>query len=117
AEGRGRPGAVRSGGECVVVLAFRRWGVGRGLHRGLCDRPLMAAEASRAKAKPGGSEPELLELPAPTAWPMALAFGVTLIFGGLVTNLAVSLVGLVVGLAGAIGWWRPVRPRRANAGI
>ena len=70
----------------------------------------MAAEASRAKAKPGGSEPELLELPAPTAWPMALAFGVTLIFGGLVTNLAVSLVGLVVGLAGAIGWWRQVLP-------
>ena len=70
----------------------------------------MAAEAPRATAKPGGSEPELLELPAPTAWPMALAFGVTLIFGGLVTNLAVSLVGLVVGLAGAIGWWRQVLP-------
>ena len=71
----------------------------------------MAADASpRAAAKPGGSQPELLELPAPTAWPMALAFGVTLIFGGLVTNLAVSLVGIVVGLAGAIGWWRQVLP-------
>ena len=70
----------------------------------------MAAEAPRTTAKPGGSEPELLESPAPTAWPMALAFGVTLIFGGLVTNLVVSLVGIVVSLAGAIGWWRQVLP-------
>jgi hypothetical protein len=70
----------------------------------------MAADSARATAKPDRSEPELLELPAPTAWPMALAFGVTLIFGGLVTNLAVSLVGIVVSLAGAIGWWRQVLP-------
>ena len=71
----------------------------------------MAADASpRASAKPGGSQPEVLELPAPTAWPMALAFGVTLICGGLVTNLAVSLVGIVVSFAGAIGWWRQVLP-------
>jgi len=41
---------------------------------------------------------------------MALAFGVTLIFGGLVTNLAVSLVGIAVSLAGAIGWWCQVLP-------
>lgn len=70
----------------------------------------MAAESARAATKPGGSEPEVLELPASTASPMALAFGVTLIFGGLVTNLVVSLVGIVVSLAGAIGWWRQVLP-------
>ena len=70
----------------------------------------MATESARAATKPGGSEPEVLELPASTASPMALAFGVTLIFGGLVTNLVVSLVGIVVSLAGAIGWWRQVLP-------
>jgi len=71
----------------------------------------MAADASpRASATPGGSEPDLLELPAPTAWPMVLAFGVTLVFGGLVTNVAVSLVGVVLSLAGVIGWWRQVLP-------
>jgi len=41
---------------------------------------------------------------------MALAFGVTLILSGLVTNLAVSVVGIVVSFAGAIGWWRQVLP-------
>src|SRR5215471_14574390 len=110
-DGIAPPGPCRSRGDCLVVLALRRCGVGRGLHRGLRDRALMAADSSpRASARSGGSEPELLESPAPTAWPMALAFGVTLIFGGLVTNLVVSLVGIVVSLAGAIGWWRQVLP-------
>ena len=36
------------------------------------------AESARATAA--------IELPAPTAWPMVLALGVTLIFAGLVTN-------------------------------
>ena len=71
----------------------------------------MAADPSpRASVRPAGSEPDQLELPAPTAWPMVLAFGVTLICAGLVTNLSVSIVGGVVSLAGAIGWWRQVLP-------
>jgi len=51
-----------------------------------------------------------VELPRPTAWPMVVALSVTLVLGGLVTNLAVSLVGIVLGLAGGIGWWREVLP-------
>lgn len=57
-----------------------------------------------------GREPQALELPAPTAWPMVAAFGVTLGFAGLVTHLAVSIVGVVVGLVAAVGWWREVLP-------
>jgi len=57
-----------------------------------------------------GREPEAIELPAPTAWPMAAAFGVTLGFAGLVTHLAVTIVGVVVGLVAAVGWWREVLP-------
>jgi hypothetical protein len=49
-------------------------------------------------------------MPAPTAWPMALAFGITLALGGLVTNLSVTAVGLVVALVAAVGWWRQVLP-------
>jgi hypothetical protein len=55
-------------------------------------------------------EPEAFETPAPTVWPMALAFGVTLLGAGLVTNVSVSAVGLVVALVAAVGWWRQVLP-------
>jgi hypothetical protein len=34
-----------------------------------------------------------LRIPAPTAWPIVLAFGVTLIFAGLVTSESVTAVG------------------------
>jgi hypothetical protein len=57
-----------------------------------------------------GREPDALELPAPTAWPMVAAFGVTLGFAGLVTHAAVSIVGVVLGLVAAVGWWREVLP-------
>lgn len=43
-------------------------------------------------------------------WPMVTAFGITLLATGLVTHLAVSVVGLVVALCGAVGWWRDVLP-------
>jgi hypothetical protein len=41
---------------------------------------------------------------------MVLAFGVTLLFAGLVTNAIVSGVGLVLALVAAVGWWRQVLP-------
>ncbi len=55
-------------------------------------------------------EPETIELPAPTVWPMVLALGITLLFAGLVTNAIVSAVGLVLALVAAVGWWRQVLP-------
>jgi hypothetical protein len=52
----------------------------------------------------------MIEVPASTPWPFVTAFGLALIFAGLVTTLAVSVVGLVVLLAGAVGWFRNVLP-------
>jgi hypothetical protein len=57
-----------------------------------------------------GRESEALDLPAPTAWPMVAAFGVTLGFAGLVTHPAVSIVGAVVSSVAAVGWWREALP-------
>ena len=54
--------------------------------------------------------PEMIEVPAPTPWPFVTAFGLALLFAGLVTSLAVSAVGLVVVLRGAVGWFRDVLP-------
>jgi len=57
-----------------------------------------------------GAEPGTIEMPAPTAWPMALALGITLACAGLVTNEIVSVVGVVLALAAGVGWWRQVLP-------
>jgi len=54
--------------------------------------------------------PDHVILPAPTIWPFVSAFGITLICAGLVTHPALSVVGLVVALAGAVGWFRNVLP-------
>ena len=51
-----------------------------------------------------------VELPAPTAWPIVLAFGLTLVFAGLVTSISVSLLGAILAIAGCIGWFRDVLP-------
>ena len=53
---------------------------------------------------------DMIEVPAPTPWPLVTAFGLTLIFAGLVTSLGVSFVGLLVLLRGAVGWFRNVFP-------
>ncbi len=52
----------------------------------------------------------VIEVPAPTPWPFVTAFGLALLAAGLVTSLAVSVVGLVVILFGAVGWFRDVLP-------
>jgi hypothetical protein len=53
-------------------------------------------------------------LPAPTAWPLALALGVALIFAGLLTNVSISVLGAVLYLAGAVGWFRQVFPHEQH---
>jgi len=55
-----------------------------------------------------------VELPAATPWPLVTAFGVTLLFGGLVTSAIVSVVGIVAFVAGAVGWWRDVLPHEKH---
>ena len=52
-----------------------------------------------------------IELPAPTAWPIVLAVGVTLMFAGLLTAAPVSVLGVVLAAAGCVGWFREVLPR------
>ena len=59
---------------------------------------------------PAHDEHPRIDLPAPTAWPMVVALGITLAFAGLVTHAAVSVVGIALALIGAVGWWREVLP-------
>jgi len=64
--------------------------------------PEQIAQARRA--------PTEVELPAPTAWPIVLAFGFTLLFTGLLTSASVSVLGAVLTVAGCVGWFREVFP-------
>ncbi len=61
--------------------------------------------------------PNTVEMPAPTAWPIVLAFGITLLFAGLVTSAAVSVLGAVLMIAGAVGWFRDVLPHEAHESV
>src|SRR6267143_1414544 len=54
--------------------------------------------------------PVEIEMPASTAWPLVLAFGLTLMFAGLLTRASVSVLGAVLAIAGCVGWFREVLP-------
>jgi hypothetical protein len=62
-------------------------------------------QSSRSANLRGG-----VELPAPTAWPIVLAFGATLLFAGLLTSADISIVGGVLLVVGSVGWFRDVLP-------
>ncbi len=51
-----------------------------------------------------------IQLPAPTAWPMVFALGVSLMLAGMVTHWAISLLGLMMAVAGIVGWFFQVLP-------
>src|SRR5262245_45841178 len=53
-----------------------------------------------------------VKVPAPTAWPLVLAAGCTLVFAGLLTSASVSALGAVLAVAGCAGWFREVLPRQ-----
>src|SRR5229473_3232189 len=55
-----------------------------------------------------------IEMPAPTVWPIVLAFGFTLVFAGLVTSASLSILGAVFAIAGCVGWFRDVLPHEKH---
>ena len=57
-----------------------------------------------------GNADNPIEAPAPSPWPMLMALGLTLAFAGLVTNVAVTVVGGVLFISGAVGWFGDVLP-------
>ena len=63
------------------------------------------------------SQTETIEMPAPTAWPIILAFGLTLVFAGLVTSSSVSLLGAILAVSGCIGWFRDVLPDEKHESV
>lgn len=64
---------------------------------------------SESRRPPEGAA-RVIRMPTPTPWPLVLAFGLTLIATGLVTTLAVSVLGLLLAVWGAVGWFRELLP-------
>lgn len=75
----------------------------------------MVPAESRSQA-PDASR-STIHLPAPTAWPIILAFGVTLLMAGLVTSASVSILGAILFVAGCVGWFRDVLPQEKEETI
>jgi len=58
-----------------------------------------------------------LKAPASTAWPVVLAFGFTLMFAGLLTNVSISLLGAALAACGSAGWLREVFPHEQEIAV
>ena len=64
--------------------------------------------------KSESSEANTIELPSPTAWPIVLAFGITLVFAGMLTSASISLLGGFLTVFGCVGWFRDVLPHEKH---
>jgi len=56
-------------------------------------------------------------MPSPTAWPIVLGFGITLVFAGMVTTVSVSILGGILALGGYAGWFRDVLPQEKHESV
>src|SRR5258705_211445 len=63
------------------------------------------------------NSPDTLQMPAATAWPVCLAFGITLLFAGLVTSQSISILGAILAIAAAVGWFRNVLPHEMHESV
>jgi hypothetical protein len=58
-----------------------------------------------------------IDVPASTAWPLVLAFGLTTMAAGLVTDISVTVLGGILTVAGIVGWFRAVLPHEAHESL
>jgi hypothetical protein len=59
----------------------------------------------------------VIQVPASTGWPLVAAFGLTLVFAGLLTHVMVSTFGAVTLCMGLVGWFHQVLPGEAHESV
>jgi len=59
----------------------------------------------------------VIQVPTSNGWPLVAAFGLTMVFAGLLTHVMVSILGAVALLAGLVGWFREVLPQEAHEAV
>ena len=62
-------------------------------------------------------EGDSIQVPAPTGWPLVAAFGLTMVFAGLLTHVMVSALGAVTLCMGLAGWFRQVVPHEVHESV
>src|SRR4029453_3903296 len=58
-----------------------------------------------------------IQVPASTGWPLVAAFGLTLIFAGLLTHVMVSTLGAVTLCLGLLGCFPQFLPNEAHESV
>src|SRR6202790_1108012 len=76
----------------------------------------MASETFEAPAG-AAQTPRTIDLPARTAWPIILAFGLSLVFAVLVTSVSLSILGAICAVAGGVGWFFDVLPHEKRESV
>jgi len=77
----------------------------------------MADESINKGGEKTESSMAIVHMPAPTPWPIVLAFGSTLLFAGLATTSTISVLGALLMIAGILGWFRDVLPHEAHEAV
>lgn len=77
----------------------------------------MATTSTTEQSNGDFRNPHTIEVPARTVWPFILAFGVALLFAGLVTSMSVSVLGAALALAGCVGWFSAVFPYQQEEAV
>src|SRR6202171_4694589 len=77
----------------------------------------MASELLDLQTETRESASTAIDVPAPTVWPIVLAFGVALLFAGLVTSASVSILGAILAVSGCVGWFRDVLPHEKHESL
>ena len=62
-------------------------------------------------------EAEGVVLPVPTAWPIVLALGVSLLIAGMVTHWVISAMGVILIVRSAAGWFSEVLPHEHHVSV
>lgn len=71
-----------------------------------------SVDAQMSELPPGWHMAQPEKLPQPTYWPAAMALGVVFVFWGIVTTLAISVVGLLLTAVALGGWIGELRHER-----
>jgi hypothetical protein len=71
----------------------------------------------QTQTKTEGRVPESIQMPRSTAWPIVMAFGLALLGAALVTSESLGILGAILFIAGAVGWFRDVLPHEAHEAV
>jgi hypothetical protein len=77
----------------------------------------LAADWKKMETHHDHTDKNVIQLPAPTAWPLVLAFGLMLVSAGMVTNEGISILGAVLAVSGCVGWFRQVLPHEIHESV